>query len=878
MSIARTRIRPPLWQPGRHVERPSLTRALEQALEPTAPVRLLLACAPAGFGKTLALAALCQRASAAGWASAWLALDPEDALPQLLEGLVAALDPFDLPWRVDPEALARAGAEPGSVPRLANAFVNALEAAEQTHGLIVIDDLHRASDPALHEYLVRLLERLPTGWRLAVGSRVEPPWPLARLRAEQGLVDVREEGLRFAPAEAAQLPGAAAVPAATLQTLLERTQGWAAGLRLGLDALQHAGAQSPQRLDAGLFEYLASEVLDGLDPELREFLLATAPLPELTAARAAALSGHAGAARLLDQILQRGLFATQLPGSEAGLRLHDLFRDTLLHRLRREQPERLPSLLRRAAAGEPELARRIEYGVQAATLDGDWAGVEADLLTATPALLTAGDTGGLRRLLGRFPAARLQGSAALLRAQGLLAWAEWDWRAMPRQMGAAAALLRAAGEHQAAHAVQAYQAIGLAGAGELAAAQVLVDGLQAQALEPASRCRLAVARLWLAMNRGSLQEVVAVLNEQLDLLQLSEDLALWYECVPLPACVGLAGARAPIQRYIQGVLLRVPDAPTGVRGIALVLQAFQQMWAAESEVDWEAAERSLALAAEDCHWLDRPANLDFQLRMSQIALHALRGRSTAFEAAARELLADSAGLNARQRLQPARTLVAFHVGRLARLAGVPALLAEAQALLHEPGPGQWLDEAQLAVLQAQAAAQAGQPQAALQAWLQVVQTAERLSVLGLETEAPLQAADLLTQSGAHEAARELLARALDGCVQEPGKLALLGRAALQRLAASPAAAALPGARERLLAALPAPAVPTAPATARAPAAGLSEREREVLGLLAQGHSNKLIARELGLSPYTVKRHVANLLDKLDLRSRGQAAAWHRDHG
>ena len=78
------------------------------------------------------------------------------------------------------------------------------------------------------------------------------------------------------------------------------------------------------------------------------------------------------------------------------------------------------------------------------------------------------------------------------------------------------------------------------------------------------------------------------------------------------------------------------------------------------------------------------------------------------------------------------------------------------------------------------------------------------------------------------------------------------------------------------AAVPAATPPAiVPSVVRAP---LSERECDVLRLIAAGHSNKMIARALGVSPHTVKRHVANILDKLDLRSRGQAAAWYHEHG
>ena len=249
-----------------------------------------------------------------------------------------------------------------------------------------------------------MLERLPPHWGLLIAARTDPPLALARRRARGELAEFRQDDLRFDDDEIidllrlrARLPPDAPVDTTLAQqarALQARTQGWPAGISLALAHGSRPGAAphaAPDTVPVGsllerhVFDYLTAEVLDKLEPELREFLLRCSVLPEMSVARCAAVSGRAPAqaARLLDEIDRRGLFVSmrgaEPGGADAGGEtvwcLHDLFRDCLVQLLRGEQPDEWPRLQRLAADSEPDLVRRVGHLARAA----DWVAAEAVL-------------------------------------------------------------------------------------------------------------------------------------------------------------------------------------------------------------------------------------------------------------------------------------------------------------------------------------------------------------------------------------------------------------------------------------------------------------------------------------------------------------------
>jgi LuxR family transcriptional regulator, maltose regulon positive regulatory protein len=432
-AFALAKIQPPRPRAGL-VARPTLERALGAALLNN---RLTLLQAPAGYGKTAALTRQIRQLPA-GCALAWVSADEDDQLQRFLACLTAALEPHDLPWRVAPDALATLALAERGLRDVAGELVNALASAEVERGLIVIDDAHRIGDTQVFELLQLVLERLPAHWAVVIASRVEPPLPLARWRGAGELAEFRQYDLRFDETEVAALladtPGAS--PAASARELLDRTDGWAAGLRLSLSLRSHSTAASGAGHSASLtqrhlFDYLAAEVLADMPAALRLFLMHCSVLPELTATRCAQVSGRSDAAQLLEQVERRGLFVSVLDADELTLRLHDLFRDFLEDRLQREQPEELAGLLRRAAAGESDVARALGFLARA----GAWDEAAQTIVQHGPRLLTLGGN-GLAQMLAMLPPAQFERWPDLHMLQGIASFVDFDFDRRRRRWSA----------------------------------------------------------------------------------------------------------------------------------------------------------------------------------------------------------------------------------------------------------------------------------------------------------------------------------------------------------------------------------------------------------------------------------------------------------
>src|SRR5262249_8954382 len=152
---------------------------------------------------------------------------------RLLECLMAALEPFDPPWRTEPEGLIAAAQRAGNEPPVlvTDELVNTLEACDVAHGVIVLDDLHYVDDPACHAFVALLLQRLGPRWTVAITARYEEPaLRLARLRTLGELTDIGQAELKFSPNEVGALLAGAGLDQALADALHERTLGWAAGL------------------------------------------------------------------------------------------------------------------------------------------------------------------------------------------------------------------------------------------------------------------------------------------------------------------------------------------------------------------------------------------------------------------------------------------------------------------------------------------------------------------------------------------------------------------------------------------------------------------------------------------------------------------------
>ncbi len=882
--FAATKIQPPRQWHAR-VQRPQLDTALREAL---LTHRVVLLQAAAGFGKTSTLAAQLSQQQP-GEALAWVSLDPDDDAERLFACLVAALEGHDLPWRTAPEALIElAGADDASRRRAATELLNALAGAEVTHGLIVLDDLHRLQATSAFALLDLLVERLPPRWTLLLASRTTPPLALARPRAEGALAEFTQDDLRFSRSEAESLLAAAGAEAqataARAGDLFERTAGWPAGLRLALAALRTRGGQAAagrQLIDRHLFDYLAAEVLDDLPGALHDFLLRSAVLPELTAPRAAAVSGDRRAADWLAEIERRGLFATALDADEPTLVLHDLFRDALLRRLAERLPHEMPALLHRAAAGEPDALRRIGYLQRA----GDWPAADAALAEAAPELFLHGGAGELLRLAEAFPAE--QRSARIARLAGTACSLRWQWNEMARWLEQAVQRAESAGDEAERQLAMARLAYALYPLDRNDEALALLASLEAQTLAPGVRTLVLQARSMQQFRMGQHPALRDTYAELLSMLQAGEPLMRWWECVPPFNWSTIAGMPQLIERYLAGATPRLAERPLAMRGELRLLQTVQRLWAG----DLPGAAEQLAAAREDIRWLAVSGEAEVGTAILGMIHDAMHGRGETVQQTLESLAAREDHRPSERRVLWRHQIAVYGVRLSDTLGDAEALQRWASQLKENP----LRDDA---IANPRAIATRARHAAAQQRWADAAALFEALApklatmdVMGQRTDLSLRHAHVLLRLQRLREAAAVLAPVLERLLAERvrGQALLAGPALLMALAAAPwggllapALVAELQAAAQLAAAARRGDEPSAPAAA--PKAGpdsgedgLSSREREVLERIAAGDSNKVIARMLDISPHTVKRHVANILDKLGLASRGQAAAWLREH-
>jgi LuxR family maltose regulon positive regulatory protein len=342
------------------VSRPRLTDRLRSSPSPGSMPRLVLVAAPAGFGKTTLLIQWLTSPAPDGThgRAAWLSLDGGDSdLPQFLAHVTAALQTTDP--EVGADALVMLDDAHGPVADdILVSLINDLEVVEEPT-VLVLDDYHVIDSPAVHEAVVFLLDNLPPQVAVAITTRVDPPLPLARLRARGELVEIRAAELRFTAAEAGtflhEVMGLELEPA-HVEALESRTEGWAAGLQLaGLSARDRSDQDIGSFVEAFsgshrfVLDYLLDDVLERQPDDVRTFLLDTSVLRELTGPLCEAVTGRLGGQQMLETLERSNLFLLPLDDQRQWFRYHHLFADALQAQLTAAHPER-PATLHQAAA------------------------------------------------------------------------------------------------------------------------------------------------------------------------------------------------------------------------------------------------------------------------------------------------------------------------------------------------------------------------------------------------------------------------------------------------------------------------------------------------------------------------------------------------
>ncbi|NDZ16645.1 hypothetical protein C7T35_03965 [Variovorax sp. WS11] len=874
VSLARAKIQTPRFRSGL-IERSKLEQQLADAL---ASRRLVLLVAPAGYGKTAALSRQLQRLPP-GCAVAWVTADEEDDLQRLLSHLIEALEPLDPPWRLAPEALLELVAQ-GRLRETASALVNALEATDTSGGVIVLDDLHAVADARAFEFLGHVLDGLPQNWTLVIASRVEPPLALGRWRARREVAEFDETTLGFSRKEVQDLwrHATGRDDPEQAERLLDRTQGWAAGLCLSLEASERSAATAPKGVwhnRRHLFDYLASEVLEHLPGELQEFLLRCSVLSELTVRRCEQVSGNPRAPQLLEDIERRRLFVSVLEDSEAlTLRLHNLFRDFLEERLRRFHPEEVPVLMRRAAEGEPDPVRRTLIYLRA----GAWDEAQRGLADAAPDMLARDNGVQVIRIVEQFPADIQAQSPSLAYVRGLCAWPHYQYRAVRSAMEHAAAGFDALGRHDDAQRARAMLALAMFFCGQMEEARRLSRAVRAQPMDLEAETLSETLDFWYEANHGPADGPGKHLARMVDVLTRRNSAELWFRCVPL---VNMLISRPGVSVQIQRLLLSV-RAVTGDEHWSLQANAnLMEAWLLISQGKLAELEAAFQRIEEDSNWLGQPTGLRIRLATLKVMHQVISDDKEAVRATRDAIAAHAALLDHSSDLP--RAMLSMVVRASAGIGDWAAVRIHLPAHIKtdREAPN---TEMLLHAYQAQLALHEGRVGEALTALRALVARSAMLDTISLDATVRTQLALAELADGSPAAAWQ----ALEPLVQRisatgaVGEVLFMGVQVLTNLWQAPWGDAMP--REGLAALRQ--WVDTArrnkagshdrPLASAGDDAGLSARELEVLALLADSHSNKLIARALDLSPHTVKRHVARILDRLDLSSRMQAADWYRE--
>lgn len=347
----RTKMYVPRARPGR-VLRPRLLERLEAG----ASARLTLVSAPPGVGKTTLLAEWARTAPDTARQVAWLSLDAGDNEPGSFWSYVVASLEASVP------GLGGAGREFAATgrPPTPQAIAAVLDELTGETGEIwlVLDDYHLVEDRTVQDGLRFLLEHLPPQVHVLISTRMDPDLPLSRWRVRGELVEIRAADLRFTPEEAAEYLRSATgldLGADAVATLGERTEGWIAALQLAALSLRgrEDAAAFIERFagdDHYIVDYLMDEVLAHQGDEVRRFLLLTAPLDRLTGDLCDEVTGLGNGSRMLAGLDRANLFVVPLDDQLTWFRYHHLFADVLRARLLAEAPGEVPVLHGRASA------------------------------------------------------------------------------------------------------------------------------------------------------------------------------------------------------------------------------------------------------------------------------------------------------------------------------------------------------------------------------------------------------------------------------------------------------------------------------------------------------------------------------------------------
>jgi LuxR family maltose regulon positive regulatory protein len=875
------------------VSRPRLIERLDEGLR--AGHKLTLLSAPAGFGKTTLLS---EWAAARDCPVAWVSLDEGDTDPVRFWSYVAAAINGVQP-DIGAAALASLHASSGQrlspVPPSRNGmeWIEALltglinDMAECPGPLVlVLDDLHLIAGRQNHDALAFLVNGLPPQVHLVCATRADPPWPLARLRARGEITELRARDLRFGPDEASALLNethALELAIEDVASLDARTEGWVAGLQMAALSMRELDDRSAfiERLSGTqrfILDYLVEEVLERQSPAIQDFLLWTSVLARMTASLCDAVIDGSDSQAVLERLERDNLFLVPLDGERRWYRYHALFAELLRSRLRQRAPAQVPELHRRASSW-CERNGLVSEAVHHALAAGDSERVAHMIEGNVLAILEGAELGSLERQLGALPREDVSAQPWLCIAQ---AWMQ----ALTGQLDAAERLLDQvertpdAKGHLAGHVamIRAYAAA-IGGDMPLAAAGA------ATALErlPAED---RVARSWALAHLGRASQwsgddetATSALQEAARISQAAGNRYLSVKVLCDLGVTHLSGGRLHDAADTLQRAIRLAEKQAEQDGHPLPLVGYAHNQLAEVLCEWNELQAALDHARQGMELCRQWGQADLlaggYMSLAEVCL-AMRDGEGALEAL-HEAKQAASGVSpwfvARvERMAALAHLALGDVDAAARWARESRLSADDT---FDP-PSEFLYRTLARILFAQ-----GRFGEALHLLERLLEMAEAAGAAGKAIQIRVLQALALQAQSQTEPSLAALEHALHlGAPQGYVRTFVEGGEPLVVLLRRAAARGIEVAYvQSLLDALELEATPAPSASAgSALVEPLTERELEVLRLLAVGLPNKEIAGTLVIAVGTVKQHLKHIYGKLGVHNRTEAAVRGRELG
>jgi len=868
--LLKTKLAIPPLRP-RLVERARLIERLDTAALP--PLALIVA--PPGFGKTTL---------ANQWAQlqdmprvCWFTVDQDDNDPIRFFGyVIAALQSANPSFGTQLVELLQSAQADILKPVIA-ALINELSTQPEPI-LLVIDDYHEITNRAVHDALIYLLNHLPDTLRLILTTRIDPPLPLARLRANGQLLEVRAADLRFSPDEAASFFQAMGLELQgdDITQLNSRTEGWIAGLQMAALSMQGRDSNAVRSFVSSfsgshrhVVDYLLDEVLQRQPEPVQDFLCETSILGQLSAPLCDTVTERQDSDELLKYVDQANLFVMPVDSERRWYRYHRLFADVLRHRLQKSDPQRVRRLHTRASEwyeAQGVIGEAVSHAVAAGNTERAVRLVEA----AAHDLWTRQDMLSVRAWLHALPDAAIQSSARLTLLEAQIKQFQGKLRDVEGLVSRARQLL--------ANAPDADPIL----TGELAALSGMFLNFAADPQEGLRQAQQAVEVLPVThplhattvLNLGIGHWLMGRLPEAAVSLQQAQQLCLnignRYQAQVATAYLAetrrLQGRLREAESLYRAALDLTPDRLElpDVNGLYIGLGAL-----AYERNDLEVAEQLLVrgseLGQQEENILVVVAGLLFQARLA----HARRQTSRSVELLAQALqLADSHQLRWLWSVPSIRAIWS----QLALLQGNEAAVQEWADTLPPALPATpplRREAEQLALARFLIARE--ESEAALSLLAQVQQTALAAGRrLYLMQALALRAVALQNAEPAFRTLEEAMAMAEpEGFVRLFVDEGEPMRRLLERYVNRRTSNRLRPYASRLLRAFAGLPATTEPAIQNLPEP-LSEREIEILGLMSEGLSNADIANRLFLSVTTVKKHATNIFGKLGAANRQEA--------